>query len=510
MPFIDLNTQQHNTLAIPESDIIIIGAGAAGILLAVTLTLKGKSVLMFETGHFNEDEKKQKLNIVEQIGKEVQNAVWGRKRAIGGTTIAWGGQSLPFTKIDFEKRAWVENSGWPISLEELEPYYKEANSFMGVDIMNYSSDIFPHIFFKDAGIDPSIFDLHISKWAKQPNFYLLYKTFLEQKVNVFYNAQLIEIKKNKKDVIDSITVANFSKDTFTIPVKKIVIAAGTIESVRLLFNNKLGNKSGLLGKYFMEHPCIEVGTVKTNKPYIFQRYFNTHVWKGRKYSFRLSLNSDFQADNKTLNCSASIMFFPSVDAYDPYSEIKNIRKDFKLKRLIRLAGSSPSILKSLGAYFFNRFYYKENSIPILSLMMEQQPLIDSYITIGEQKDEFGINQPILNWEISPLSWHTTITCAKALKKEIERLNLGDVILYPHIDPEIKDWSKYLTDVCHHIGGCRMSNSAEHGVVDKNLNVWGEKNLYVCSQAVFPTSSHSNPTLTMLALGCRLAQHLCAN
>ena len=507
MAFIDLNNQHKETLAIPNSDIVIIGAGTAGILLAVILAQNGKSVSIIETGNFYEDEEKQKLNIVHQTGKEVNNAVWGRKRAIGGTTIIWGGQSLPFTEVDFEKRDWVANSGWPITLEELEPYNKKANSFMGIDTLNYTSDIFSNILIKDSGIDPAIFDLHISKWAEQPNFYLLYKTFLEENVNVFYNAQVIAINKNNKNIIDGIEVANFLKQIFTIPVKKLIIAAGTIESVRLLLNNKISNSSGLLGKYFMEHPCIKLGTIKANNSYKLQRFFNIHFWKGKKYSIRLSLNRSFQVANKLLNCSASIMFSLPKDRYDPYNELKSLRKNFNLKRLLKLSGSAKSISKSLWAYFFERFYYKANATINLSLMMEQEPTLESYIALSENKDDFGINQALLHWDISPITWHTTVTSANALKKEIEGSGFGDVALYPHINSQINDWSNYLSDVCHHMGGCKMSAVPQDGVVDKNLKVWGEPNLYVCSQAVFPTSSHSNPVLTMLALGYRLADHL---
>ena len=100
---------------------------------------------MFESGHFLEDEKKQALNEVIQTGKILNNAVWGRKRAIGGTTIAWGGQSLPFTSIDFEKRERVQNSGWPLSFEWMTKYYAEANTFMGIGNMSYTTDMLPHI-----------------------------------------------------------------------------------------------------------------------------------------------------------------------------------------------------------------------------------------------------------------------------------------------------------------------------------------------------------------------------
>ena len=171
MPFIDLNTKNPDSFSIPDNDIVIVGAGTAGILLAVSLTLKGKKVLIIESGNFIENEEKQKLNSVEQTGKSVKNAVWGRKRVIGGTTISWGGQSLPFTPLDFEERDWVQNSGWPISFEELVPYYKSADQFMDIDTLNYSSDIFSKIKIKEPGINQDVFDFHVAKWTNNKNFY---------------------------------------------------------------------------------------------------------------------------------------------------------------------------------------------------------------------------------------------------------------------------------------------------------------------------------------------------
>lgn len=507
MPFIDLNTKTPKEFALPYADVVIIGAGAAGILLAIKLSNQGKSVLVFESGHFNEDEEKQKLNEIEQKGKFLENAVWGRKRAIGGTTIAWGGQSLPFTSIDFEKRDWVKNSGWPISLKDIEPFYNEANSFMDIDTLNYSTDIFPKISLKNPGLDAEKIDFHVSKWANQPNFYLLHKQELEQKVTVFYNAQLTEVIKNGENRIETIKVCNFKKECFSSSINLLIIAAGTIETVRILLNNAIGNHSGYLGKYFMDHPCIEVGKIETNNPYRLQRTFNTHIGDGRKYSIRLTLNKIFQQKKKLLNCSASIMFMPPEDSFDPYGELKNFRKDFKLGRLIKISSSSVSILKSTWAYLINKFYYKTHAAAKLSLMIEQEPDEESTISLTDKTDAFGIKTASLNWKITPATWHTAVTAANILKKELENLNFGKVNLYKKIDLTQENWCKHLSDVCHHMGGARMSTSADNGVVDTNLQVWGKPNLYVCSCAVFPTVSHSNPTLTMLALAIRLSKHL---
>lgn len=510
MPFIDLNTKHPSSFFLPSTDIVIIGGGTAGILLAVTLTLRGKSVSIIETGDLFEDEEKQRLNSVEQTGKIVKNAVWGRKRVLGGTTVSWGGQSLPFTPIDFEKRNWIQNSGWPISFSDIELYYKQADDFMGIDTMNHSTDIFPKIKLNNPGIDPLIFDFHVAKWTNNTNFYLQHKQFLREKVFVLYNAQLTKISKNYNGVIDSIEVTNFKSRQFIFPVNKLIIAAGTIETVRILLHNNLGNHSGLLGKYFMEHPCIEVGTIITNNEYRLHRNFNTHIWKGMKYSIRLTLGQRFQKQNQLLNCSASIMFRPQKKSLDIYAELKYFKKDFKLRRLIKISRYFKSILKSTRAYLIDRFYYKSKAISILSLMIEQEPIKDSYITLSSNKDQFSIPKALINWMLTEKTWETAIVTANIIKKQIEDLDLGKVDLHDYIEMNNPQWENYLSDVCHNMGGCRMSSSPEEGVVDKNLQVWQVPNLFICSQAVFPTGSHSNPVLTMLALAIRLTDYLSIN
>lgn len=507
MPFIDLNTKHPGSFSLSTTDIIIVGAGTAGILMAVSLTLKGKSVLIIESGNFAEDEEKQKLNSVEQTAKIVKNVVWGRKRVIGGTTISWGGQSLPFTPIDFEEREWVQNSGWPISFRELAPYYKEADRLMGIDTLNYTTDIFPKIKLTDPGIDPNVFDLHVAKWTNNKNFYTEHRQILEERISVVYNAQVTLINKDSNGNIKDISVSNFKNNLFIFPVKALIITAGTIETVRILLNNDIGNHSDLLGKYFMEHPCIEVGTVTTDNLYRLQKNFNTHIWNGQKYSLRLSLSKDYQQQNQLLNCSASIMFKAPKGLVDIYSELKSFTKDFNPRRLITLSLSLKSIFKSAAAYVMGRFYYKPNTVAKLSLMMEQEPSPDSYIGLSENKDLFGIPEPLIHWTITRKTWDTTIKTSAALKKQIEELAFGKVELYNHVNPDTQNWENYLSDVCHNMGGCRMSALPEEGVVDKNLRVWGVPNLFICSQAVFPTVSHSNPVLTMLALGLRLTDHL---
>lgn len=165
-----------------------------GILLAVELSKKNKKVLLLKSGHFTEDQQRQQLNTVVQTGKFVSAAIWGRIRAIGGTTIAWGGQSLPFSPLDFAKRDWVQNSGWPIKFEELAPYYHLANRFMRIDELDYDGDIFRLLKMKKAAFNENLIRHHFSKWAPEPNFRIIYNDHLSRHVTVVYNAVLTKLQ----------------------------------------------------------------------------------------------------------------------------------------------------------------------------------------------------------------------------------------------------------------------------------------------------------------------------
>ena len=141
------------------------------------------------------------------------------------------------------------------------------------------------------------------------------------------------------------------------------------------------------------------------------------------------------------------------------------------------------------------------------MMLEQEPDPGSYISLSNAKDFHDMRQANIHWKITRKTWDSMLHLAKTVSTEIERLALGKVILHPHISSDIDDWEYHLADVCHHMGGTRMSATVENGVVNSNLQVWGHDNLYLCSTSVFPTSSHSNPTLTLLALAQRLVEKL---
>ena len=330
---------------------------------------------------------------------------------------------------------------------------------------------------------------------------------------MLFNAHVTRLDLDGADRLAAVTITNFAGRSERLPVTTLVLAPGGLEASRTLLLNDhqkpggLGNHSGWLGRAFMEHPAVDAGAIRTDDERAFQSRFATHYHRLRKYSVRLSASAAWQREHRLLNASAGFIFSYPDAAADPFH---------RLKHLLRRTAAAPvasarpgAALQGLAALLTDRFLYKPGAEARLTLMVEQEPSAASYIALGRGTDRFGLRVARVNWVISDLTWATARRFALGLQAELARLRLGRVELcapFTGLKPD-RDWSSYFGDVNHHMGGTRMSATAAGGVVNPDLQVWGVPNLYVCSCSVFPTGSHSNPTLTLLALAHRLAARL---
>jgi len=510
MAYVDFNAEGA-AAALDGHEICIVGAGAAGILLAVRLAAQGRRVLLIETGHLSADEERQSLNVIEQTGKPMSNPVWNRKRIVGGTTTAWGGQSLPFAPLDFEPRDWVANSGWPLTYREIEPYYAAANTFMGIDSWNYHSDLYPRLGFEPPAVDPLVLDFHCSKWAREPNFRKRHEAALKARVTVLFNAHLTRIDLGADGRVAALAIADFSGRTSRMAIGQVIIAAGGIETNRILLLNDhqvrggLGGGSGWLGRAFMDHPSVSGGVLVPRDLRSFQRLFGTHVLRLRRYSMRLSASAHWQRSRQMLNVSSGFLFFYPEERDDPLFGAKRLLRQKDLRGIAHIVRSLPKVAASARSVMAEGFLYKPGSAAAFAVNVEQEPTRDSHIALADATDRFGLRKVRLHWTISEKSWRTTVAFTQAIKAQMEALGLAQVRLASCLTDENPDWSNAFSDVNHHMGGTRMSAAAADGVVNPDLQVWGIPNLHVASSSVFPTSSHSNPTLTLLALCERLVR-----
>src|SRR6478609_7783706 len=123
--------------SIIEGDICIVGAGAAGISLAMEWINTPYKVILLEGGGFELDARMQDLFRGKSVGQRYYPLQSSRLHYFGGTSGHWAGFCSPFDKIDFEKRDWVKNSGWPIQLKDLNPYYKRSWKLVELDSDNF-------------------------------------------------------------------------------------------------------------------------------------------------------------------------------------------------------------------------------------------------------------------------------------------------------------------------------------------------------------------------------------
>jgi choline dehydrogenase-like flavoprotein len=145
----------------------------------------------------------------------------------------------------------------------------------------------------------------------------------------------------------------------------------------------------------------------------------------------------------------------------------------------------------------------------LGVQLEQEPDPESRVTLSDELDSMGLRRARIDWRISTTEIGTVAVFAELVKRELETSGIAKVSLDADVAARSPDVAARMIDQNHHNGTARMGATPNEGVVDRDLRVFGTSNLYVCSSAVFPTGSFSNPTHTIIALGIRLADKLCS-
>jgi choline dehydrogenase-like flavoprotein len=510
---LDLNQRRSQHFA---ADICVVGTGAAGLTLASVFLRAGASVIMLESGGAEPEAQAQRLNRCETDQLLFEGAYRGRKRVYGGSTVCWGGQLLPLEPIDFAPRPWVDHSGWPITADDLAPYYRQALKFAGSDELNFDSDVCRRLAI-DSPFDPEILRYYFSKWSPRPRFRDIIADDLRQSegVRVFLHANVTRLELGDRGRhVREVRACNASGEEFVFTSSVVVLCAGGIETARLLLTNRhraphgIGNGLGLVGRFFQDHPSLTVGTVRSADSGEMQKYFGTSKVDGREVSPRLSLSPEVQETYGLLNASAYMSF-----GYPP-----TLLRRAMVLNLARRLGAEPRAARNLidAASTLVRptvrmrrqgFRVGKDAQFALTVVTEQEPCPESRITLSNRTDRFGVPRARISWRATDKTWTTVSRFSHILRAEFRRAGLADVALLPHITTPKAYWRVFPHDMYHHMGATRMGTSPETGVVNEDCRVFGVDNLFVASSSVFPTGGHSNCTLTIMALALRLADHL---
>lgn len=506
---IDARKMDQNSLI--EGDICIIGAGAAGISIALDWIDTSLKVVLLEGGGFEYDSDIQDLYKGENTGQRYFPLRSSRLHLFGGTTGHWGGLCAPFDPLDFKVRSWVPHSGWPIDLEDLHPYYEKAHKPLELESYRYDLEFWQEQY-------PDMIPLPLNQeviWSKMwqfsppTRFGIAYREQIEKAPNIhlYTYANCTDIEANSGvSNIRQIHIKNKAGKSHRVRARYYVLACGAIQNARILLaSNKqaaegLGNGHDTVGRYFMEHLEIKSAELWLSKPYSTALYgFRSNIRRPRA---EIAITEEVQEKYQMLNGTASMTYLPVaneqmalIDLWeneDPRLAYDNFVKNFR--------GAKEYYDTATEAGHHRAFE--------LYTRMEQAPNPNSRLSIGREKDSLGVPIAKLHWDLTELDRNSIRKLYEIIGKEVGINGVGrvrlDEFLWEEKSKEIPDT---LGGGWHHMGTTRMSNDPKMGVVDKNCKVHGINNLFIAGSGCFPTAGAPNPTLTLVALSLRLSQYL---
>ncbi len=537
-----------------ETDVCIVGAGVAGITLARALITANLNVLVVEAGGQRPDKFAQSLFWGRNVGHSYYGLDTARCSGIGGSSHKWllqlpdktlGARIHPLEPIDFEARSWVPHSGWPFGYADLLPYYEAAQHYCMAGPFSYrpgdwsQADLTPTLGLPGKNAESTVF-----QFASRDAFihHPLDEIKTSSTITLLTHATALSIDTDDAgSLAGRLHLATEAQQTLQVSARRFVLAAGALESARLLLlsdrvhKQGLGNHRDLVGRYFMEHPHVWSGryiaAAQMNATQL--RFYSQHRAGKMSILGKLKTTDAAQREFQLLSHCISLHLhvkrhranvapqwpidsWPLLvsDAYrqrcagdgneitaaDAGPQPTRPSVAGELAKAVRAGGGKIArhLLGGLGG--------RLRSAPMefkINHMSEQVPNPDSRVSLGSEKDRFGRRRIELDWRLTDLDLRSIIRSQQLIDEELRQAGLGHL----KIDDDLNRLDKKIHGGWHHMGTTRMHADPHKGVVDPDCRVHGIDNLFIAGPSVFPTSGYANPLLTIVALSLRLADHL---
>jgi aryl-alcohol dehydrogenase-like predicted oxidoreductase/choline dehydrogenase-like flavoprotein len=502
-----------------RANVCIVGAGAAGILLATQLASRGLKVLLLEGGGLDLEARSQELYRTALSGLPYAGATEGRFRTYGGSTTRWGGQILELEEFDFEPRKHVKGSGWPFPKKELLPFYKRALEFEGLRLTERDdAKVWAGLGLSICDLGPE-FKMEYSRWCPERDFGILQRRMLREstRLRVLLHANVTGFVLNDSSTaIEALKVRGYAGAESQVSADRYVICTGGIETVRLLLQplahgSAPWQANGLLGKHYQDHIALNRIDIRDISTQPAQRYFGYATLAGFRYHNKIRLSLPEQAKAKTLNVAGTIGPFrrENPERERALVMLRELVKQGKRPSAAQWKAAAPKLPGIALEAGLHRLLGDESawSRTMLTVHCEQSPRSASSITLGEERDALGMLRANLKWKISEQEIHSLRTYVRRAADVFAARRFAKVEPPKGFYEDDALVISMCGDSNHHMGGARMAASGRVGIVDTNLKLHGINNGYLCTSAVFPTVGFSNPTHTLLALAVRLGDHL---
>lgn len=531
MKFIDARSFDHGSTI--EADLCIVGAGAAGITLAREFIGTRYRVALLESGDLVFRHRPQFLYKGENRGVQNHAMTHSRFRMFGGSTTRWAGQCAPLSPLDFERRNAIPHSGWPFGFAHLAPYYKRARP-----VCNLPSDDFDPASWScqeenSLSVHSEELGSRIFQFSYPKDFGENYRDELKAaaNINVYLNANVTQIETNDDGhEVTGLRVETFNNKQMRVIAPRFVLACGGIENPRLLLASRdtkpqgLGNQFDLVGRFFMDHSYLFNGYYEPADPSLSRNYYTIadygRVGRDQKAHAAFTLK-DAALRERGIN-GAALYFvrrprhkmlpayfspagrsFAHMTSILSHSDVPNRRFGRHICNILR---GLDSISLTLSRRALETF--RPRTLLGLRTVLETTPNPVSRVTLIQRRDHFGMPRVAVDWRLNQKDLEGFKALMSSMQKQFDRHGLGRLVEDQAVDDA--GWPQSLSGGKHHMGTTRMHDDPREGVVDANCRLHEMSNLYIAGSSVFPTSGCVNPTLTIVALTLRLADHLKQN
>jgi len=506
-----------------RSQVCIVGGGIAGIVLAHRLAAHGVDVALLEAGGLSLD----------SLHSGTTDDPY---RVFGGTSLGWGGQVLPLQ----DNATQPNQPAWPVDTAELAPFCAQAEALLGVDDLSFDATQF----FCQTGIPaPALLsglteiDGLLSKWtsfARRNLAATLGRSLLHNpRVRIYLHAQATELIATPDGThIEAVSVRTPVGRDLRFEAEHFVLAAGTVETVRLLLASRsttpagVGNKHGQVGRNFHDHLTLPAATLTgAARERVLGELRPWIVRAGRAHSPKSKLHAATLHSAK-LVASAELctqldinpilahltLEEPEDTGITAVRSLLRARQSEGLTAALRShAGRLPAALVEAirlawSAQAQGRRYVSPEAQVKLYLNAAQDAPSASRITLSDQPGPNGQPLAIVDRRITPRELHTLRRFAGWLRTSLTAQGLKAIQWDPALLADEGDLPM-LDDARHAMGGACMGTDPRSSVVDANLTVHGIDNLSIASAATFPTGAAHLPTLPLMALTLRLADRL---
>lgn len=530
-----------------ETEVCVVGTGPAGLSLAREFLGQGFRVCLLESGGLEQaDANISSLAEVKTAGDFVQ--INGRHRQFGGNSNYWaialgdgqiGLRHRPLDQVDFEQRDWIPYSGWPFNRDDLQPYYERAHATFQIGRFAYEGHDWedaqhPQFPFVGDRVTTRMFQFSRSKV-----FFETYRELLRQAPNLttYLHATVTQLETDETaGTITRAQVACLNGNRFSVAARFFVLAVGGVESAQLLLLSSqtqkqgLGNQHDLVGRFFMDHPLVYGGLLIPSDPQIFSKagLYDLRSVDGSYVMGTLGLTDEVMRREKLVNISASLfprskysVLLPAKNSLRSLLNLQAFRTGTALQHvktvLTGMDGLANAVYGKLTRHpeplWYNFFVggwadqqvIRQGLFHVFEVVhqTEQLPNPHNRAKLSDEMDLLGRRRILMETEWRQDDIDGIIRAQNVLAQEIARAGLGRFKIARHNNRPIMTNA----GTAHHIGTTRMHVDPRQGVVDPNCKVHSVSNLFIASSAVFPTGGYANPTLTVVALSIRLADHI---